>query len=330
MHYLESKMARDLNIVFMFSGQGSQYRAMGSELFTYNRAFRSSIEMAESIMMEETGRSLIKEVFYESEKIFDDLIVTHPAIVAIEIAMINVMADMDIVPNVVFGCSLGEFAAAVAAGVWSPQEALKASIEQARIIEQCVVTGGMTAVLSKRTDELTLAMEQSEIFLASDNFNEHFTISGTTINLEKFELLLKKLRITYQRLPIKFPFHTHHVDAARPRNEAHDSKILGSASKAHLYSPLHEKVMFTLTSPGYLWDAIRWPFNCSKVCRAMEDHYGPCLYIDLGPSGTMASFVKYNLSSSNHQSITHPVLTPFKNDLKRLNMLDDMYKSVTS
>src|SRR5690242_15974263 len=122
------------NMVFLFSGQGSQYRGMGSSLFKNNAVFRRSIEQSDAIVQQLLGRSLINELYFISNPVFDDLLITHPAIVAVEIAMWQVMNDMGLQPAYVTGNSLGEFAAAVASGVWSAEHAVEASVEQAKSV----------------------------------------------------------------------------------------------------------------------------------------------------------------------------------------------------
>jgi acyl transferase domain-containing protein len=62
-------------------------------------------------------------------------------------------------------------------------------------------------------------------------------------------------------------------------------------------------------TPRRLWQAVRQPVHFQNTIRDLE-RTGPHTYIDLGPSGTLANFVKYNLDRTS-QSTFQSTVTPF-------------------
>src|SRR5688572_9620134 len=107
-------------IVFMFSGQGSHYYQMGRELFEQQPIFRHWMQLADSIYQELTGLSIIHELYengHKKSEPFVRTLLTHPAIFSIEYALGQIILEQGIIPDYVLGTSLGEFAAAVFAGV---------------------------------------------------------------------------------------------------------------------------------------------------------------------------------------------------------------------
>jgi len=168
-------------IVFLFSGQGSHYRGMGKDLFNNDPIFQRSLQKSEVLLRTALGASLLEELYHKNG-VFDNLDITHPAIVAIEIAMLNVMRARNIKPDLVIGTSLGEFASAIAAGIWDEDEALDAAVNQARHIRETGITGGMISVLCQHTQELSEEMKDCNVSLASNNILNHFTVpAGTAV-----------------------------------------------------------------------------------------------------------------------------------------------------
>ena len=68
-----------------------------------------------------------------------------------------------------------------------------------------------------------------------------------------------------------------------------------------------------------IWKALREPILTQKALELLESR-GNYRYIDVGPSGTMATFTKYNLAPGS-TSVAFPILTPFGHDAQNLQRL---------
>jgi bacillaene synthase trans-acting acyltransferase len=71
--------------------------------------------------------------------------------------------------------------------------------------------------------------------------------------------------------------------------------------------------------PETLWRAARDPVAFRETMAMLERHGSPT-YIDCGPSGTLATFVKYNLPKDAHHRIVS-VITPFGRNVERVDAL---------
>lgn len=312
--------------MFLFSGQGSHYRGMGRELFESDSTFKSSMESSSRIILQHTGRNLIEELYDIDTQPFDDLLVTHPAIIAVQIAMLDMLDEMGIEPDMVIGASLGEFVAAVASGILTAEEALVLSIEQAKAIQQYAPVGGMTAILSPRDERLDDLMKLCSINLASDNFESHFTVSGLINDLDNLEQLLDIKHISHQRLEVAYPFHSHRLDNAESSYMMSDmGNLYSNTSEVKMFSSAERKMIDTPVDHAYFWKVARSSFNFSGVINTIEKNFKPCTYLDLGPSGTMANFTKYNLPSSSPSS-QHVLMSPFKGVTDRLRALKKAFE----
>lgn len=314
-----SKITQDHKIVYLFSGQGSQYRGMGEKLFRTNPIFLQSLYSSDSLIKEKLGRSLIKELYLDGNPSFDNLQMTHPAIVSVELALWSVLSNAGVRPDYVMGSSLGEFAAASVCGVWSPESAVEAALTQAQSIIENNEKGGMLAILDIGPEALSQLIARYNLYIASNNFPCHYTLSGAVQCLDALEVTLKSMEIPYYRLPVIYPFHSPLLKAGKT-NFLHYMHTIPAlkAPSAKFVSGLHARGLTHLPE-DYFWNVVSQPSDFADAISALEKR-GPCLYVDLGPSGTSASFVNYNLPADT-SSIVHPIMTLFKQEEKQLQRL---------
>lgn len=123
-----------LPVVFMFSGQGSQYYRMGEELFDEDEVFRTALQRYDAVVAEALGESVLARLFDPAKRKndpFTDTRITHPAIVMIELALAESLRAAGIEPDYLLGSSLGEYAAAAVSGSIDPLECLRVLVRQA-------------------------------------------------------------------------------------------------------------------------------------------------------------------------------------------------------
>ena len=108
-------------IAFLFSGQGAQVPGMMKDIVDESSPAKEVFDTADKVL----GRS-ISELTFNGDQ--EDLNLTHntqPCMLTAEIAAFKALIEKGIKPDVVAGFSLGEYAALVAAGVLSTEDALK-------------------------------------------------------------------------------------------------------------------------------------------------------------------------------------------------------------
>lgn len=308
-------------VVFLFSGQGSQYKYMGRDLYESNAAFRASMQRSDAIIERVLQRSLIAELYEPKTEKFDDILITHPAIVAVEIASFEALMHIGIEPDYVCGHSLGEFAAATASGIWEAETALSMAIEQAKALARSDLSGGMLALIDPEQIVSSYEYKQHGLFLAADNFHGHRTLAGSSDNIDSFQSAFNDPRITIYRLPVNVPFHTPLVQQCLKDLVflSQDTLFISKPDIPFLSGLLGE----TLTSItiDYFNRVVSEFYHFPSAISYLES-LGPCCYIDLGPSGSSATLAKYNLSEFS-SSRTFEVMTPFKNKTIALDRLKE-------
>lgn len=313
-------------IVWMFSGQGSQYFQMGRELYANDRCFKEWMNRQDEIARPQLGISLT-EMLYTDKKISDPFELTrytHPAIFMVQYALAQVLLKSGLTPDYVVGNSLGECVAATVVGVMDYEEALRSVIKQAQVLEARCGRGAMIAVLDdphRFASDETLN-RRSE--LAAINYDRHFVLSGERDAILEIETYLKEQSILHQVLPVSAGFHSASIDPAKAdflacvngQNYAAPTLPFVSCTSASATRRVHDR---------YFWDVIREPIEFQKTVGYLEDK-GSFIYVDLGPSGTLAGFVKKNLKNDS-QSKSLPILTLFGRDIKNLEVVKEHIKN---
>ncbi len=302
-------------VVFMFPGQGSQYFHMGRALYQGNETFHGWMLRLDAMVAPYLGCSVLDELYSDERAIaqtFDRTLLTHPAIFMVEYALARTLSEAGLSPDLTMGLSVGSAAAAAVSGHLDTEEAVCLVMRQAESIENNCEPGGMLTVI--KSPELfgeRFLSERSE--LAGVNLPEQFVVSGTCKDLGLIEQELRRRRIDHQRLPVAFAFHSHHIDAARQEYFARTGHI-----RFHRGGPemmcCERAELVSQSSCDHLWRAVRNPTRFAQAALELERD-GPNLYVDVGPSGTLATFLK-SLLPPQSRSRVRPALTPLGKDLQ--------------
>lgn len=304
--------------VWMFSGQGSQYYQMGKALFEHHAVFRHWMMALDSDIQAATGNSVVEEI-YSTDKtaIFDRTLLTHPAIFAVEYALAQSLFAEGLRPDMVLGTSLGSVCAAVVGGYISVEDALAVVLRQAEAFEAHCEPGGMLAILAASVlFKQKFLCDKSE--MACVNFDGHFVVSTDWASLPAIEERLRLEGLINQRLAVSFAFHSRWIDAAAPYLAQPVAFRQPQPGALPLVCCASGEVLDRL--PGdFFWQVVRQPIRFHETISKLE-RSGACRYIDVGPSGTLATFVKYGLLADSLSTV-HSVLTPYGRDMDNLAAL---------
>ncbi|WP_429932781.1 ACP S-malonyltransferase [Agrobacterium vitis] len=308
-------MTQKNSIVFCFAGQGSQYFHMGRALFDQEPVFRASLEKSDDLLKTITGVSVLATLFdarIGKTEVFDDVLLTNPAIVMLELALVDLLADRGIRPDKVMGTSLGEFAAAVAASVLSADECLRMVSSIAGLIS-AELEGGMLAILANRSLYEQESVLHSATEIAGVSSANHFIVSGRNDSLREATRFLLARNIPHQMVPVRHAFHSRLMDSFETefRNKF---KGFTFAKAAIPFFSCATQGPVASPDAAHLWNALRMPIQFSATVTALEQQ-GPHVYLDLGPSGGLHNHLKANFASGSH-STSLPLLSPFSQDTR--------------
>ena len=154
----------------------------------------------------------------ESESRINDSKLAQPAITALQIALVDLLQEMGIRPQIVIGHSSGEIAAAYAAGVLSQKAAMEISYHRGAVAGACKklmspVEGAMIVVDISEADSLGYIsqLKQGRAAVACANSLTSTTISGDGTAIDELQTILQASSIRSWRLPVDIAYHSYHM-----------------------------------------------------------------------------------------------------------------------
>lgn len=311
----------------MFSGQGSQYYQMGKEVYEHHKVFSYWMDACDEIISPLLKTSFI-DILYPKDKkgvAFDRLLHTNPALISIQYCMFQVVKDMGIHPNYLMGYSLGEMAAAMVSDVISLEDGLKFVVDMAEFLEEKTPQANMLALMAGKEIVLENPDSFAECWIIATNFSASFVVCGLPNDINSLQKMLQEKGVTTQLLPVNQGFHTPIINKVENEFKQRIKKITLSTPKIPIISSKKAAVVHEFTH-DYFWDIIRYPVNFERTVKNTVEN-DDCIFIDLGPSGSLATSVKY-IVNSNSNVVPLQILNQYGKNLNALEKFRTDYIAV--
>src|ERR1700743_1404617 len=134
----------DRGPVWVFSGQGSQWAAMGAELLANEPAFAATVAKAEPLIARESGFSVTEAMSAPETVTGIDRV--QPTLFTFQVALATAMRAYGVEPGAVIGHSLGEASAAVVSGALSLKDGAKVICRRSKLMSRVAGAGAMASV----------------------------------------------------------------------------------------------------------------------------------------------------------------------------------------
>jgi microcystin synthetase protein McyG len=205
----------DPTIGFLFTGQGSQYPAMGRALYKLSAAFKTAVDRCDQILSDKLSHSL-SALLRGDENVSAELIHetawTQPALFTFEYALAMMWRSWGVRPSVVLGHSLGEYVAACIAGVISLEDALTLAYERGRLMGSLPRGGAMLAARIGESAIAEILRQFRSLSIAAVNGAMSVVVSGDSVQVEQLRTLLTAKGINSQLLTVSHAFHSQLMD----------------------------------------------------------------------------------------------------------------------
>ena len=278
-------------IAFIFPGQGAQACGMGQDFYEQTETGKRIFDKATELM----GFSMPQLCFEENDRL-DITEYTQAAMVTASIAMMRVLEENGIMPDVAAGLSLGEYCALAAAGVMSDEDAIRTVRQRGILMQEAVPVGegAMAAILAldaAAIEEVTGAMEG--VWIANYNCPGQIVISGEKAAVEE---ACEKLKAAGAKravmLNVSGPFHSGMLaDAGEKLGEVlsqvelHEPQIPYVANVTAQYVKSAAEVKELLTRQ--VSSSVRWQQSVEAMIADGVD-----TFIEIGPGKTLAGFMR--------------------------------------
>ncbi|HEY3566611.1 MAG TPA: amino acid adenylation domain-containing protein [Thermoanaerobaculia bacterium] len=322
---LTSKMAAEgwpeagRPVAFVFPGQGSQHVGMGRDLYESEPLFRDEIDRAATHLLPRLGLDL-RRVLYpaaggeaEAARQLARTVVAQPALLAVEVALARLLGSWGVRPAAMLGHSLGEYAAAVMAEVFTFEAALDLVAERGRLIEQVGEAGSMLAVPLPEAEIVPfLAGGTGEVHLAALNAPSLVSVSGPAAALAELTSRLAAEGVVALPLQVAFAGHS-------PKTEP---VVAPFQARVAAVGPQKPAIPFVSSSsgtwidaaeaadPGYWARHLRQPVRFSDGVETLRAGEPGMALLEVGPGAGLAPLIRWHLASPDERPVISAMRQP--------------------
>lgn len=291
--------------VFVYTGQGAQWWAMGQQLFAQEPVFRDVIEKIDFHLRQLGDWSLVEEMTRdEKSSQINKTNIAQPAIFALQVALTELWKSWGITPSKVVGHSVGEVAAAYAAGIYSLEDAVKIIYHRSRLQDTTGGRGRMAAVgLSPHEGREAIRGFENQVQVAVINSPNMITLAGDTAPLEAIVARLEEQKTFVRWLRIDYAFHTHQMEPIREDLLAAISDIQPQKATIPFISTVTGDVMDGENlNAEYWWQNVRESVLFAPAIANLIKS-GDELFLELGPHPALQSSINECLTEQNKKGV---------------------------
>ncbi|KAL4870596.1 hypothetical protein BDV12DRAFT_207611 [Aspergillus spectabilis] len=260
------------SLVFVFTGQSSQYTAMGATLYKTSPWFKNALSAYDTNCTSQGLCSFLGIIQGTIDIAAARPTQVHLATVALEIALAHFLQELGLKPTLVIGHSLGEYAALCISGVLSVSDTLYLVHERAVLMEKYCLAGryGMMAIPLGEGDTQALLREASSICeICCINGPFHTVVGGSSTMLEDLEVLLKNKGYKPTRLNVPYAFHSTQMNSILPEFDSVVETIHFRPALIPVASTLTGAIVKTF-EPSYLVRQCCHPVKFLAALKACE------------------------------------------------------------
>jgi phthiocerol/phenolphthiocerol synthesis type-I polyketide synthase C len=315
-------------VVFLFSGQGSQWYGMGQRLHAEEPVFRDALARCDDAMRPHLDGSMVAELFADhTQSRRSDIGVIQPAIFAIQVALAALWRSWGVEPEAVVGHSLGEVAAAHVAGALSLEDASQVVCGRARLLRRAGRRGAMVAAeLSVAEAQELIAGQQSRVAIAACNSHRSTVLSGDPAVLTDLVTALQQRGRFCRWVEVDVASHSAQMDALRTDLACVLAGLRPAAATIPMYSTVTTDLVGSGSAGGIL-DAAYWvenlcsPVRFSAAVRRLL-HLGRDTFLEVSPHPILLSAVREDAEDLGSACTLLPSMR--RDDPERATMLTSL------
>ncbi len=283
-------------LIFMFTGQGSQYVNMGRDLYENETIFRDTCDQCFEILKSHLKVNLKDIIYPDSEDIetateqLQQTALTQPALFVIEYALAKLWMSWGIIPQGMIGHSIGEYVAACLADVFTLEDALMLVANRGKLMQE-LPPGAMLSV-NLSSEEIVQFLD-GNLSLAAINGPKLCVISGDFASIEELEIKLKKALIAYRRLHTSHAFHSPMMEPiVKPFTELVKTVSLKAPSIPFISNVTGNWIQEVEAIAPIYW--------ARHLCQAVQFYPGinqllessSSIFLEVGPGRTLTTLTK--------------------------------------
>ncbi len=326
--FTQFEESSDRPLVFMFTGQGSQYVNMARELYQNESTFREECDRCFALLQPHLAINLRSCLYPTQENVeraseqLKQTAITQPALFVIEYALAKLWISWGVQPQSMIGHSIGEYVAACLAGVFSLEDALTLVATRGQLMQQMPAGAMLSVNLSADNVQPFLGEKLS---LAASNSPSLSVVSGSVEAVEQLERQLEAKAIVYRRLHTSHAFHSEMMNPIVHSFTEEVKKVKLNPPQIPFISNVTGTWITATeaTNPNYWAQHLRQTVRFSEgISELLKD--SRLLFLEVGPGRTLSTLTKQQaseqivLSSLPHPKDEHSDVATVLNALGRL------------
>lgn len=285
-------------VVFMFTGQGSQYFRMAFDLYEQEAAFKLELDKGLTALQKATGEDYAAILFHHTtdETKINQTEYTQPLLFVLEYALAQYLLQLGLQPDAMIGHSLGEYVAACLAGVFSFEDGIQIILKRASLISS-LPKGAMLGIAAEPKKVETYLNEN--LSMAAINAPTQCVVSGKTADIEALATTLKAADILCKRLQTSHAFHSAMMDDIL---KAFESFLHGMNFHPPTI-PYSSNLTGTLIKKEEATDAKYWTRHLRETIlfsQGIQNLFTDTdtVFIEVGPGSVLTKLAKQNKTST--------------------------------
>jgi acyl transferase domain-containing protein/acyl carrier protein len=271
---------------FIFPGQGSQYRGMALDLMDRFPSIEASLRESDRIVAALSGVSILDEIRCGDR--LDETAIAQPAIIAVQLAIVEFLASIDVKPAAVIGHSVGEIAAACTAGMMSKARALELAVARGRAMSGSAFSGSMLAVRTGAEHCADLIQQAGlDLEIAAENAPEATVVAGDPAVVADFAALCARAGVQAVPLPVGYAFHSRRMEAAVDRLRQTLPIWPSEPAQIAMYSTVTGRRVAEDLDIDHWCANIRQPVKFFPAYLASQDD-GIGIFVEIGPDAVLS------------------------------------------
>jgi acyl transferase domain-containing protein/alpha-beta hydrolase superfamily lysophospholipase/acyl carrier protein len=278
-------------VTFVYTGMGPQWWGMGRELLEEEPRFAEVVAACDEVLAG-YGLSIGDELRRdETESRLTETLYAQVANFVVQAGITALLGDWGIEPALVVGHSVGEVAAAYAAGVYSLEDALTVSFNRANLQSRLAGRGAMAAVNVPEAEVVPHLVDG--VSVAAINSPYATTIAGDHEAVAAVTATLTAAGASVKALRVEVAYHSHQMDEIREPLIAALESIRPHPAQIPLFSSVTgEQVEGTELDADYWWRNVRQPVRFADAFQSLLTcGGGTSVVLEVGPHPVLASAI---------------------------------------
>ncbi|MBK8266369.1 MAG: aminotransferase class III-fold pyridoxal phosphate-dependent enzyme [Nannocystis sp.] len=255
-------------LVFVFSGQGSQWCGMGRALAEQEPAFREALAECDAAIRADSGLSVLEELARPAEASrLAAIDVLQPVLFAVQVALAALWRAWGVTPSAVVGHSMGEVAAAHVAGALSLADAATVICRRSQILRSVAGRGGMALVeLDLERAAQALRGREDRLSVAASNGPRSTVIAGDNAALDAVLAELAGAGVFARRVNVDYASHSPQMEPLRGTMLAVLKDVAPGEARIAMWSTVTgERIRGPELTAAYWADNLRLPVRFAEV-----------------------------------------------------------------